>query len=171
MGIRRSRRRWRLGDRVSPVAAEEFVAAVAGEGDLDVLAGGLADPIGGEQRGIAEGQAELLDEFDQVVGGVGIAVEDGVVDADGSGCVGCGGGLVVVRVGHADGEGLDVRAGFVCDGGHEGGVEAAGEEEAEGDVGFEAGRDRVWNQIGEVVIRRLGGTGGFRQPIGIRFGG
>ncbi len=37
-------------DGVASVAAEEFVAPVAREGDLDVLAGGAADPVGGEER-------------------------------------------------------------------------------------------------------------------------
>jgi hypothetical protein len=46
-------------------------------------------------------------------------------------------------LGHADGEGVDVGAVLLGDRGDEGGVEAAGEEEAEGDVGFEAGGDGV----------------------------
>ena len=39
---------------VHPVAGEEFVAAVAGEGDLDVPGGLAGDHIGGHGGGIAE---------------------------------------------------------------------------------------------------------------------
>ena len=70
------------GGGVSAVAPEEFVASVAGEGDLDVSAGGSGDPIGREERAVAERLAERLDQFDQVFGGARVAVERLVVGPD-----------------------------------------------------------------------------------------
>lgn len=76
-----------------------------------------------------------------VVWGERVAVDDGVVEAEVGGGFGGGFGFVQPWVGHADGEGLDVGAELFGDRGDEGGVESTGEEEAEGDIGFEAGGD------------------------------
>ena len=48
------------------VAAEEFVGALAGEGDGDVLGGELAEGEEAERREVGEGFVEVPDEFGEV---------------------------------------------------------------------------------------------------------
>ncbi len=64
------------------VAEEELVAAVAGEGDFDMLTCCFGNPVGGEDGGVGKGLAELVDEIDEVFGCVGlIDIEGGVIGA------------------------------------------------------------------------------------------
>ncbi len=62
----------------------------------------------------------------EVRGWFGLAFEDGMLDADGGGCLCRSVGFVILGVRHANGERADVGTSLVCDGRDEGGVEPAG---------------------------------------------
>ena len=135
-------------DVVAFVAAEEFVAGVATEGDGDVLAGHFADEVGGDLRVVGEGfvveGGELRDDVEGVLAG---DVHFGVVGAEVLGDVFGELGFVVFFFVEADGEGADGAGALrLHEGDDEGGIDAAGEEGAEGDIGDHALADGVFEQ-------------------------
>src|SRR5437762_12991174 len=94
---------------VPVVAAEEFIAAIAAQGNLDVLAGGPAHPIGRQERAVTQRQAELLNQGDQIVRRVRVALEGGMPRSQSPGNSGGNGGFVVARIGPAHREGGERR--------------------------------------------------------------
>jgi hypothetical protein len=150
---------------VAPVAAEEFVAAVAGKADGDVLTCETGDNGGREDGAVEEGFAEVVEDVGEDVEDVGVAAGEFVVlggeaSGDEAGVAGfVEGGLV----GPGDGEGLDgLGREFGEMGDDDGGVEAAGEEGAEGDVGDALAGDGVEEGAADAVRGRWrrGAVGG-----------
>ena len=149
---------------VAVVASEGFVAAIACEGDGDVLAGDVGEVPAGQGGGVGEGF--VVEAGELVDGGVAVWGDEVlvVVAVEAAGGVGSVGQFVVEALGEADGAGLDGVVGGV---GHEayddGGVDAAGEEGAEGDVADHAEADGVGeggaDGVGGVV--EGAGEGGF----------
>jgi hypothetical protein len=126
------------GGDMALVAGEELVAAIAGEGDAHVPAGGSGDPVSGQEGGIDEGEPDLGNELAEVIRGAWVAVERGVVGPQERGDALGGRGLVEAGVGHANGKGPERPEGLPGMQGHQRAVDAAGEEDAQGHVRVEA---------------------------------
>ncbi len=129
---------------VAVVAAEEFIAAIAGEDHGDMLAGEFGNGPGGDGGTIAEGFAVVVDEVGQFVPEI---VADVIDDEGKAAFVGDGFGVlkfVVFRFIEGDAEALN---GAFKDAAHfegdKGRVDAAAEKDAEGDIGDEVGFDGV----------------------------
>src|SRR5215204_4098802 len=158
------------------VAGEDLVCALAGQDDLDVPGGELGEYVvrygATHQRGV-----EALDGTDhrgqnpeRVFSRVDALVVLGIqILGDGTGCQEVG------RILEAHGEGLEppttlpVPAGG--DGGDEAGVEAAGEEDADGHVAHHLPVDRSYESVADLAqdILRDGGAGLGRSFEGFQF--
>jgi hypothetical protein len=124
---------------IAVVAAEQFVAAVAAEGDFHVPGAFVEQIMGRQRRGIAHRLAEGGGDFGQIGGGVGLDAE---LPMFGAQMRGDGGGVfcfVVAGIVKADGEGQDLfpRRRLGTSRRRSRTVDSAGEEAAEGDVGDE----------------------------------
>ena len=135
---------------VAAVAAEAFVAAIAGKGHGNVLAGQLADAVGGDGRavgvgfvvepgqGVDEVEVVAFDHVEVVVGLVAVGHHFGEF------------GFVEGRVGKADGTGVDRS---IRQPGHDGddgaGVDAAGKEGTERDFGNHPQADGFFEAVGQ----------------------
>ena len=157
---------------VAVVAAEELVAAVAAERHLDVRPRLAREPVLRQQRavggGLPAGPHQPVEVVHRVVDA---AVQGGVLGAQ---VGGDGGGvlaLVVAGGGHRDAEGPQ-RAGaggrqlLVGDRGDERGIDATGEEAAQRDVGLQATRHRLADDLAQALEQPdLGaGLGQRRRP-------
>jgi len=156
------------------VAGEEFVGALAAEGDGDVAAGHAGEEPDGEGAGVGAGfvgiVGEIVDGLDEAGGGVDVElVVIGGVDA---GDFAEPGGFVEAAAGEGDGEGFEALGGglggVVEDGG---GIEPTRGPDAEGDIGdelFGDAREEEGVELGLGVVERDGVVGlEFEIPIGL----
>jgi len=132
---------------VPAVPAKEFVGAVAGECDLDMFACRFADPVCREQRTVTEWQTELMDEKDEVVGGMRVAVECVVVCAEVSSGFPGGFRFVDSCIGHTHRKRFDIGAVLFGDGGDEPRVDSTREKDTERNVGFKTRHGCVNDQL------------------------
>ncbi len=154
-----------VGD-VGVVAAEQLVAALAGEGDLDLARRQLGDQVGRQRRGVAEGLVEGLDQLREELDRVG-AQDDLVM----LGAVALGDQprpleLVEARLLEADREGLH-RIGLLAGGERDqtGRVDPAGEQHADRHVGNQVGADGVAQGLAQLARELVGGAA--LRPLGL----
>ncbi len=125
--------------------------------------GELGDEVGGQRRGVAEGLVEGLDQPRQQLDRVRADDQLVMIGAVALGDEAGAGELVEALLLEPDREGaqgfLGVGAGEGCEAA---GVDAAGEEDADRDVGDEVGADAVVEDLaqlfGELVLRAASGS-------------
>ena len=144
---------------VDRVAAEQLVGALAGQHDLDVLARLAGDEEQRHQRGVGDGFVEIPDDLGQRGDELGLVHHLG--DVPGADRLGRGHRHVDLR------EALALEAGGEGDQPwvvphrqrrDRGGVDAAGQEGADGDIGAHVLGDRVLQHRGDLVVAALFGA-------------
>ena len=155
------------------VAPEHLVAPVAGERDGDVLTGEAGDEPRRDERRIRERFIEVReDRRDQPRDLLVLQAQIGVLRPEVLGDPARDLGLVVAGVGGTDGEGADRAVGRLL---HErddgGGVDAAGEERTQRDIGDHPRPDRALQQLVHrvdvlAVARRVRRPGPYLRPCG-----
>lgn len=159
---------------VLAVAAEQLVAPLAGEDDLDVAGRLLRNEIDGHDRRVADRRIEVVDDLFVAVGEVlQRAGQLDVVDVE---MRGDGGGVLqfgVARHVEADGERLDARRQLGGDRRDDRRVDAAGKEAAQRHVREHMRRDRVLDRLAQPQL--LFGVGALRRcehrtVVGVDFG-
>ena len=141
---------------VDVVAAEQLVGALAGEHHLDVLAGLAGDEVQRHEGRVGDRVVEVPDDQRDLVGELLRRDDLGdVLDADRrrglGGHVDLGEALSL----EAGGEGQQLRVVPLGQGGDGRGVDAAGEERADGDVGPHVHAHRVVEDVGDPVVQGL----------------
>ena len=148
--------------RVAAVATEQLVTAVAGEHHPEVVGRHLRHQHGGDRAVVGEGLVVDVDQLVEEPLEVGLVqLGDHQVDVEVSCRLLHVAALVALPARHADAEGADAGVGVGGGGRHQRGVDAAGEEDAEGAVGDELAPhrevDRRPRGLDPVAVAEVGG--------------
>ena len=142
------------------IAAEQFVGAVAAQRHRHACAGGPAHQIGRQQRGIGQRLGQVGGDRVERRVQVGCGhIDDLVAHADMAGGLDRVRRFVEIAVAGAHGERGEARHRARGDGGQQAGIEAAGEEHAERNVGDRLPPHRLIQQRIQ-ALQRAGGRGG-----------
>ena len=152
------------------VAAEELVAALAGERDLDVPARELGDEVGRDRGRVRERLVEGLGQRGQELDGVRAEHELVVVGAVPLGDEAREAALVEGALVEADREGADVRDGLRRERGERARVDPAREQDADGHVRDQVGPDRVAQPLEQLLGELLLALRGAAPPASTGWG-